>query len=820
MNVLNRPRLLRNLQIGFGLSLLILIITSVASYSSIQNLLENASLVDHTDSVIARLQGSISTLKDAETGQRGFLLTGDSVFLEPYNGSPAKALAILDTVERLTADNPVQQQNCAELRDVLTHRLIILQQMIDRKRSDNLYSVADLKKGKEYMDQVRVIVARMETIEHELLAARTAKMKQFAGYTPTLIIFAAILSILIILIFYRRVHNDYLERAGLYAELQRKDEEIGNRIEIIRGIADKISAGQYQTRVTDEEKDGLGSLSGALNKMAESLEYSFGLLSDKEWLQYGIGKLNEEMVGETEMSALAAKIIGHVTQYSHSLVGTLYIADSPGNTLTLNGSYALARENRKESIRKGEGLAGQCAIDHRQIIVKGIDAEGWVIGFATGSLRPATMIAIPFFYEKKFKGVIELGSLQEYTKRELDFFNSITEYIGIAVNSMQNRTKLLELLEETQSQAEELQSQHGEMEALNSELEIQAEKLQVSEEELKVQQEELQQTNQELEEKSRSLEEKNHLVLVRNLEIQKKAEDLALSAKYKSEFMANMSHELRTPLNSILLLSRLLAENGEQSLSPDQVEYARVIQNSGQGLLELIDEILDLSKIESGKLQLEYAVVTVEEIMEDLRMLFAPLAKDKNLELNFIIEEGAPVQLETDKMRLEQILKNLLSNAFKFTPKGHITVKISPSTLHMGFIDFSVKDSGIGIPKEKHQLIFEAFQQADGSTRRKYGGTGLGLSISLQLVKLLGGEIRLFSEPGDGSEFRVSVPPFKTALGFEDGVLASAMTGFPARGGPGLIGGIESREARAPRGFHQPGFAGIYAFRYPARYSR
>jgi len=296
---------------------------------------------------------------------------------------------------------------------------------------------------------------------------------------------------------------------------------------------------------------------------------------------------------------------------------------------------------------------------------------------------------------------------------------------------------------------------------------MQTEKLQVSEEELKVQQEELQQTNQELEERGRMLEEKNQLVTERNLDIQKKAEELAVITKYKSEFMANMSHELRTPLNSILLLSRLLSENSEQNLSGEQIEYAKVIQTSGNGLLELIDEILDLSRIESGKLQLEHAIVPVAEILDDMRMLFAPLAKDKGLELRFIVEEDVPRQLDTDKMRLEQILKNLLSNAFKFTREGHITVKVSAG--RRGFIDFSVQDSGIGIPEEKHGLVFEAFQQADGSTRRKYGGTGLGLSISQQLAKLLGGIISLTSNPGEGSEFRATIPQFKTEPTAADG---------------------------------------------------
>jgi signal transduction histidine kinase/DNA-binding response OmpR family regulator len=370
--------------------------------------------------------------------------------------------------------------------------------------------------------------------------------------------------------------------------------------------------------------------------------------------------------------------------------------------------------------------------------------------------------------------VIELGSLEYYTERDLEFFKSIGDNIGTAVHSIESRVKLQELLEETQAQTEELQSQHSELESLNLELEVQAEKLQVSEEELKVQQEELMQTNQELEERSRSLEEKNQLVLIRNLDIQRKVEELALTTKYKSEFMANMSHELRTPLNSILLLSRLLAENSGQNLGAEQMEYARVIQNSGQGLLQLIDEILDLSRIESGKLPLEHTIIPVADLLEDMRMLFDPIAKDKNLDFQIILEGGVPAQLETDKMRLEQILKNLLSNAFKFTHKGAVTLRVASSRTQKNFIDFAVRDSGIGIPEDKHQLIFEAFQQADGSTRRKYGGTGLGLSISRELSKLLGGEISLESTPGEGAEFTVSVPQFKMAVEEDAPVLVSA----------------------------------------------
>lgn len=763
MNIVMRPGLLRNLQIGFGLSLLILLITSIASYSSITSLLKTSRWVDHTDSVITGLSATLSTMKDAETGQRGYLLTSDTTFLRPYHGAQERALVMLDNVQAMTADNPMQQRNCGELREVISHRLMILQKVIDQKRLDNLYNLEDLREGLKYMDQARRIVQRMQEEEHRLLAIRVAKVKSLSAYTPILVLLAAGISVLITLFFYRRVYNDFQERAALYTELQEKDQQTSHRIDIIKEIADKISDGQYHTRVTDEQKDGLGSLSVSLNKMAESLEYSFALLSDKEWLQAGIARLNELMVGETDIKTLTTNVLGFVAEYSRSRVGAIYIMDSSSRALDLQGAYALGPDSRREAIRVGEGLVGQVARDGKSTLVKDIPPGEWVVSFATGEIRPRNMIAFPILYEKKVKGVIELGSLESYTPRDLEFFTGITENIGIALNSIESRSKLQELLEETQSQTEELQAQHSEMENLNLELEAEAEKLQVSEEELKVQQEELQQTNQELEERSRSLEEKNQLILLRNLDIQKKVDELAQTTRYKSEFMANMSHELRTPLNSILLLSRLLAENKGEQLAGEQQEYAKVIQSSGQGLLELIDEILDLSRIESGKLQLEHTFVSLEDIVNEMRMLFIPLAKDKGLQLNFIMEKGLPHQMETDKTRLEQILKNLLSNAFKFTPKGAITLRIAPSPGRPNFIDFSVSDTGIGIPEDKHQLIFEAFQQADGSTRRKYGGTGLGLSISRELAKLLGGEIRLTSAPGKGTEFKVAIPLSKTA---------------------------------------------------------
>ncbi|PWV51626.1 response regulator [Chitinophaga sp. S165] len=747
----------RNLLIGFGLSLLLLVVSSVASFFSIRNLLQSAYWVDHTNAVILKLESTLSYMKDAETGQRGYLLTGDEDFLEPYLGAADSIAASINSIKVLTGDNPEQQEEIERLRSLLVRRQALLEKSITARKTGQAISFDTLQSGRAIMRDARELVGRMEDREKKLLSVRTQNLNRIAGYTPILIVIAALLALLITSVFYIRVKRDYDERTKLQGELEHKDREISRRIDIIRGIAEKISAGDYSIRVNDEEKDGLGIVSLSLNKMAISLDTSFNQLADRDWHQTGVAGLNSRMVGEKDVNTLTSHIINFLTEYTSSQVGVLYLATAD-NTLELTGSFAFVHAENRRTIRVGQGLAGQCAASGKTMLLKDIPSDHITISYAAGEIRPVNIVAVPVLYEGYVKGVMEFASLVPYTPNDLAFLEAVGHNVGIAITTSENRRRVQELLEETQAQSEELQVQHGELENINTELEAQAQKLQASEEELRVQQEELQQANQELEERSRLLEDRNQVIVERNLEIQKKAEELEVSTKYKSEFLANMSHELRTPLNSILLLSRLMAENNDKNLNPDQVESAQVIQSSGKGLLNLIDEILDLSKIEAGKMDLEFAHVPVHEICADMEGLFAPIAREKDLALHVDIQADAPALIETDKMRLEQILKNLLSNALKFTARGSVTLKVATVPEQPDMVRFSVKDTGIGIPADKQQIVFEAFQQADGSTRRKYGGTGLGLSISRELAKLLGGEIRLESEPGDGSEFIVTIP--------------------------------------------------------------
>jgi signal transduction histidine kinase/DNA-binding response OmpR family regulator/CHASE3 domain sensor protein/HAMP domain-containing protein len=743
-----------NLRLGLGLSLILLILSSLASYISIRNLIRSSDQVAHSNEVINGVDNLISYLKDAETGQRGFLLTGNEVFLDPYKGARERITELYISLKELTNDNPDQQKRLEKLNDIITGRLKIIDETISIKRRGGQVSTLDLTNGKVYMDNARQLIKEMQAEEKLLLESRTADLNKMTGYTPILIVLAAILSLLITIFFYRKVAADFDERVALNQKLEDINLETTNRIQAIQDIARQISSGNYKIRLDAAAKDGLGSLAGSLNAMAESLQYSFALLEDKEWLQSGIAQLNDQIVGEKDMATLANDMLVHIVEQTKSHVGALYILEED-KRLSLAASYALTAGDKAKNIAFGEGLIGQCLQSDKLLLLEDFPEGEITISYATGQTVPKNVVAFPLHRDGYIIGAVELASLNGYTARKLDFLDHISGYAGIAIHVAQNRKKLQEFLEETQAQAEELQAQHSELEGLNAELEAQTQKIQASEEELRVQQEELLQSNQELEERSSLLEEKNQLIQERNLDIQQKAEQLEQSTKYKSEFLANMSHELRTPLNSILLLSKLMADNEE--LDKEYTEYASVIQSSGQGLLSLIDEILDLSKIEAGKMDLEIANVKVEEVVTDMRSLFNPLANDKKLTFLIEADPEIPISITTDKMRVEQILKNLLSNAFKFTVEGQVKLLISADATYKT-ITFKVVDSGIGIAQDKLDMVFEAFQQADGSTRRKFGGTGLGLSISKQLAKLLGGEIFLTSEEGVGSEFTLTIP--------------------------------------------------------------
>jgi signal transduction histidine kinase/CheY-like chemotaxis protein len=548
------------------------------------------------------------------------------------------------------------------------------------------------------------------------------------------------------------------ETADAFGSLTESILSIDHNNKQLTVAAKAIGDGDFSVAVNPRGSEDV--LGNALVHMRDSLQQYARENEEKIWLQTGIALLNDHLRGEKTISQLAQEAITTIVSYLECESGLFYSAYD--SKLRFEAGYAVSNfEAVPKELRFGETLIGQAAAQKKIVHLQEVPNTFLQIRSGLGAAQPAHVVVVPLYVDTIVKGVIEIASLHEISQAKLEFLKEASADIAIAIRTARSKMQLQQLLEQTQAQAEELQTQHSELENINAELEAQAEKLQTSEEELRVQQEELMQANRELEERTRQLEERNAVIVERNIEIQQKAEELALSTKYKSEFLANMSHELRTPLNSILLLSRLLSENNEHNLNGEQVEYAKVIQSSGQGLLSLIDEILDLSKIEAGKMELEYSAVMVQDIANDMKALFAPVAREKGIGLDISVAKEVPSQIETDKLRLEQVLRNLLSNAVKFTSEGSVQLTITTLPEHHPFILFTVKDSGIGIPKDKQGLIFEAFQQADGSTRRKYGGTGLGLSISRELVRLLGGEIKLTSEPGKGSEFTVYVPKEK-----------------------------------------------------------
>ena len=745
---------IRQLQVVFSVSTLLLLISLAASFYSIQKLIQNSELVNHTNQVLIESENIISYMKDAETGQRGYLVTLDPAFLQPYTGSYERVKTSYDRVRVLAVDNPAQQKNLDAVKTLFDAKFKQMRRTIDLIKQnpsfsrDTLSRNREMVRGKRVMDDLRVAVNRLKVQENALLQRRVEQQQLYITYTPFLLVIAAIVSILITAFAYGRIKKDLDDRVEQEKLAEEKYTETTRRIAVMEGITRSISGGDYTVRNADEQDDELGRIAKALNRMAASLEDTFTDLNAKNWLQTGAVKLSDAIRGEKDLKTLATNLIDTLADQLSAPLGTVYLLDNDGN-YALSGSYAA--QNAPLAVRPGDGLIGQVIERKKTIVVENLPPDYSRIRSSLGDTCPTALLIAPLLYGNVCVGAIELGLLQKPSPLTLDFIKANQEAIAIGVNAALDYVRLESLLEETQAQSEELQAQHEEMETLNAELAMQAQKLQASEEELRVQQEELQQTNTELEERGMLLEERND-------EIQRKADELELATRYKSEFLANMSHELRTPLNSILLLSRLLSENTDENLSSDQVEYAKVIQSSGNGLLGLIDEILDLSKIEAGQMKLDYQTVSIAELTDELESLFGLLAKEKGLNFTITPKLGIPDSLETDPMRLGQILKNLLSNALKFTAQGSVSLTIEKPDSSDNTLCFVVRDTGIGIAPEKQPLIFEAFQQADGSTKRKYGGTGLGLSISRELARLLGGEITLTSRVNEGSEFTVCLP--------------------------------------------------------------
>ncbi len=553
-------------------------------------------------------------------------------------------------------------------------------------------------------------------------------------------------------------------------------------------VADEIAKGNLDIKISNLRDDETGRLMHALRTMRNRLKEQ--RLSDEIRAnnQMRITQLNDAMRGDISLERLSQKVLSCMALELNVLVGRLFEVD--GGTLNYVSGYAFDASNgEKNSFKFGESLVGQCAVDRNVMVIDDIPENYISVSSGIGKAVPKRLIIFPLIHNEELKGVIELATFAEFDKNMMSYISDGSEGVAIAINSGKSRLKLSNMLAKTQAQAAAMENQKEELRVTNEELEEQARELRNSEESLQAQQEELRVMNEELEERTKMLDHQKKEILKKNSELEKsrevmvqKTDQLEMSGKYKSEFLSTMSHELRTPLNSILILSQGLANNKKNNLSDKEVEHARVIHSSGEDLLSLINDILDLSKVEEGKLELVVDDVTPKDILDVIKQQFSYEAETKNIELISEISK-APALLKIDKHRLNQILRNFLSNAFKFTAMGSITISIAgrdeklvptrKDLVDSGYFVIKVVDTGIGIPADKQQSIFEAFQQADGTTSRQYGGTGLGLTISRELSHIMGGEIVVSSDgEGKGSTFAIFLPVFYNDISVESQALS------------------------------------------------
>ncbi len=475
----------------------------------------------------------------------------------------------------------------------------------------------------------------------------------------------------------------------------------------------------------------------------------------EEWVRVGQTALSERMLGDQTLQSLGDSILQGLAGYLSAQGGALFVEDS--GTFHRLATYGVPEGSPlPDRFRPGDGLLGRALQEKQSIVVQDLPEGYFTIGSALGQQAPRHLLIAPLSIDGRINTVVELGFFQPVHNSDRELIGRLSETIALSVRSARYRSRLQELLEETQRQAEELQVQSEELRVANEELEEQSRALKESHGRLEQQQVELEQTNAQLEEQAQILEHQKEDLSEAAATLEAQKQQLERVSRYKSEFLANMSHEMRTPLNSTLILSKLLADDPQGNLTPEQIRSATTIESAGHDLLTLIDDVLDLAKVEAGRIELSPGEISLQRLLDDLQALFAPLASQKGLRLMISRAPEGPDSIESDHQRLEQVLRNLLSNAIKFTEAGVVSLNVTP--LPDGWLSFAVQDTGIGIPADQHALIFEPFCQADGTTSRKYGGTGLGLSISREFVRLLGGHIRLTSVPGQGSTFAVLLP--------------------------------------------------------------
>ncbi|MGF6506555.1 signal transduction histidine kinase/DNA-binding response OmpR family regulator/CHASE3 domain sensor protein [Paraburkholderia sp. 32] len=700
-----RRILRRNIALPLGVGL----VTMALFVGLIAYLVSTMNWAEHSGRVIGDANELLRLAVDRESSMRGFLITGNESFLAPYENGGPKFKAQLEALKKQVADNPPQIERLKQIEASQERWSRFAEQIIDaRRRNQDYESAIAAGRGKLEFDETRREFGDFLDVE---LRLRQQRVEATRNVTATLVGVFLLFSLVVSGLLAWRGRRELLDLSGTYDDVLRRQAE--------------------QT----------------------------ALLEQQVWLRSGQRLLADKVVGRTSAPLVGRAMLEFLAQYLDALVAALYVRDRQSGTLRRIAAYGYSRDSEQTaalSFEEGETLVGQAARSRRTLVLRDVPADYVRVVSATGSGAPRNLLILPTDNDGQVNGVVEMGFLREVTPRDEEFMELIRHSMGNFLEAALYRERLQDALAETQQLNEELQVQQEELRVSNEGLEERGRALLESQRRLEAQQAELEQTNVRLEEYALRLErQKSDLLRVQN-DLAANAERLEQSSRYKSEFLANMSHELRTPLNSSLILAKLLQQNRSGNLTDEQVRYAETIHASNSDLLVLINDILDLSKVEAGQLTVEHETVSIEATLQSLEEMVRPIATTKHLRLAFDKLPGTPDTFVTDGQRLTQILRNLLSNAVKFTERGEVTLEVA--RVEDNVLRFDVRDSGIGIPADKLDLIFEAFQQADGSTSRQYGGSGLGLSISREFSRLLGGRITVASEVGKGSVFSLWLP--------------------------------------------------------------
>lgn len=699
----------------------------------------------------ATVQTLISSLENytlnMNRAQRGYIVTGKDSYLEPYREARANWEDDWNELHMLMEGRPAQQEY---LKSVKLHINRWIEDAgepsINLKRNNDTIGIKKFYREEVSRSEIQTTMSTLSKIrdnESTHLATEAQRLDSDNNkIIMTLGLFLFVASI--VAVFFSSIISKSITRT------------ITRTTEAIRHIAQE--KGTFTTRIPITTNDEVRDLGVATNDLLDDLER-------RQWIQSNAAQIVKNYQGVDAIHQLASIFLSQVAKVTRATYGAFYVRnDNESMILEKQATFAGSdKEIGRQEIKIGEGLAGQAALERHIIHLKETD-NYQLISTSLGNVPPKEVIIIPIIFEQKTIALLELATLNTFEKLDRIFLKDVVSSLGLTINSVLTRMEVIQLLTESRAMSEELQAQ-------TEELQTQSEEMQTQSEELQAQTEELTNINEQLEERTREAEEKTAELEITKADLERNAEELIQSSKYKSEFLANMSHELRTPLNSILILSEMLADNAKDAAQYEDEEFARVINSSGKDLLNLINDILDLSKIEAGKLDILYEEVNIDELPLYLKQSFTHFGNEKNVAFHVVKDTDVADVIHTDHKRFQQILKNLLSNAFKFTEHGSVSVHLfNPSltkeqqAISDHWLAVSVTDTGIGIPTSKHELVFESFQQADGATVRKYGGTGLGLSICKEFAQLLGGSITLDSVEGEGSTFTVYLPSLPTGL--------------------------------------------------------